>query len=106
MTPPELAAEATAWSDLQVAHDDDSLVAAASAVTAFVSTLPAVRNAAGGVWPADVRLGAVILTARLFRRRDTPTGVLGFADDGSPSYVARYDADVSRLLHLDDPVIG
>jgi len=49
---------------------------------------------------ADTVLGAKMLAARLFRRRNSPNGVEAITDAGT-SFVARYDSDISRLLKLD-----
>ena len=48
----------------------------------------------------DVVLGAKMLAARLWRRRNSPNGVEAITDAGT-SFVARYDSDISRLLRLD-----
>lgn len=48
----------------------------------------------------DTVLGAKMLAARLFRRRNSPSGVEAITDAGT-SFVARYDSDISRLLQLD-----
>lgn len=51
------------------------------------------------VWPADVQQGAVMQAARLFSRRNSPTGVAAYTDSG-PAYVARWDPDIERLLGI------
>lgn len=56
-------------------------------------------------WSESIRLGALMLAARLYRRRNSPTGIEGFADAGV-SYVARQDPDVARLLGLAQPMVG
>ena len=48
----------------------------------------------------DTVLGAKMLAARLYRRRNSPNGVEAITDAGT-SFVARYDSDISRLLRLD-----
>lgn len=50
-------------------------------------------------WPADRREGAVMLAARLHRRRNSPAGVESFNELG-PVYVSRRDPDVAMLLGL------
>lgn len=62
------------------------------AATAYVKELPD-----PAVWPADVTQGAVMLAARLYRRRNTPGGIDALADQAV--YVPRRDADVDSLLH-------
>lgn len=57
---------------------------------------------------AAAHLGAVMLTARLYRRRNSPAGIEAVGDLGA-SYVSRYDADIARLLRLDAfaaPTVG
>jgi len=49
-----------------------------------------------------------MLAARMYRRRNSPSGVEAITDAGT-SFVARYDSDISRLLRLDgfaQPRIG
>lgn len=62
----------------------------------------------GDQWPAGADLGAVMLAARLHRRRNSPGGVESFGDMGA-SYIPRYDADLDRLLRINDwkaPQVG
>ena len=47
--------------------------------------------------PTAVRQAAILLAGRLFKRYDSPTGVVGFGDMGAIR-VARVDADVVTLL--------
>jgi hypothetical protein len=63
---------------------------------------------ADGVWGADHVHGAVMLAARLWRRRRSPDGVAAFAGD-TVAYVSRNDPDVAMLLQLGPyapPVVG
>jgi hypothetical protein len=61
-------------------------------------TVPRVRELLPAEhWPADVLSAALIMAARLFARRNSPTGVAAYTDAG-PSYVARWDPDLERLL--------
>lgn len=60
------------------------------------------------VWPDDVTLGATMLAARLWRRRNSPEGVATFGADGA-LYVSRTDPDIAQLLQLGQyapPVVG
>ena len=50
-------------------------------------------------WPAHYAQGAVMLAARLYRRRNSPAGVESFGDLG-PVYVQRNDPDVAMLLEI------
>lgn len=62
----------------------------------------------GDNWTDDVRTGAVLLTSRLWRRRQSPAGVEAFGDMGAV-YVARTDPDVAQLLGLgrwQPPAVG
>lgn len=109
MTPSEIVAEVVRWSGLRTTDaSDPALRLAADAVAAYVEGLPILANRAdtSAAWPAGVRLGAVMLTARTWRRKDTPTGVASVGDDGSIAYVARFDPDMSRLLGLDGMAVG
>lgn len=58
--------------------------------------------------PADVWLGAVLLTNRLLSRRGSPQGVAEVGEFG-PAAILRSDPDVERLLGIGRygrPVIG
>jgi len=93
---------------------DPALEDATAATNAFVGrlglpTVPlivdgvAVLDDAGAqvMVPADDTVtGAKMLAARLYRRRNSPSGVEAITDAGT-SFVARYDSDISRLLQLD-----
>jgi hypothetical protein len=46
---------------------------------------------------AEVYQAAVMLAARLVRRRNSPGGVESFGE--SVTYVSRYDPDIARALH-------
>jgi hypothetical protein len=56
-------------------------------------------------WPAYVTTGGIMLATRLWRRKDSPSGVEAFTD-GSAFYVQRNDPDVARLLKLTLPQVG
>lgn len=47
----------------------------------------------------DVLYGAVLLAARLFARRSSPTGLASYGEFG-PAAVLRLDPDVERLLNV------
>ena len=53
----------------------------------------------GDEWPGGVEYGAIMLAARLHRRRNSPNGVESFSDMGT-SYVSRYDSDLDRQLRI------
>lgn len=53
----------------------------------------------GPSWPPGVEIGAIMLAARLHRRRNSSNGVESFSEMGA-SYVSRYDADLDRQLRI------
>lgn len=82
--------------------DDAGLELAARAVVAQVDRWH------GNDWTADVQTGAVLLTARIWRRRQSPGGVEQFGGD-QVAYVSRTDPDVAQLLGLgrwQPPAVG
>jgi hypothetical protein len=89
--------------------DDADLEVLVAAVNAKVRRWPVCRLAADQEeFPGDVVLGADMLGARLWRRRDTPSGVEIFGADAI-AYVQRNDPDVAMLLELGDwskPAVG
>lgn len=95
--PATLATKSLAWLGTSNQADKDNAPDIAAAVVVFVNTLPAVDPAG---WDDQQRLGAVILCARLIRRRNSPAGVEAFGDQGAV-YVRRNDPDVAQLLGLD-----
>jgi hypothetical protein len=97
--------------------DDDDLVTRCAAMTEpqvqrarpdMLSLNPLIEPPAPVYRPdAEVYGAAVMLAARLVRRRNSPGGVETFAD--SLAYVARYDPDIQRSLRLGDyawPALG
>lgn len=90
-----LAARAAAWIKLP-GGPDEAMHACARATAAFVASLPA----GAAPWSDTVTLGAVMLCARLYRRRNSPAGIEALTDLGT-SYVSRYDSDIARMLRID-----
>ncbi len=94
------------------ATDDAAIDGAVAAVNVYVRRTEKAR-AIGVVdpepdpneWPADLKQGATMLAARLFKRRNSPNGVEAFAVAG-PVYVRRNDPDIAMLLDLDAPMVG
>lgn len=87
---------------------DDLLIdGVVEATNLWVAGLPYLVDDLGRpqTWPADVRQGAMILAARLYRRRNTPAG-LDMAVDGAAVYLPRRDSDVDTLLRLRRPRVG
>jgi hypothetical protein len=59
-------------------------------------------------WPKYVVQGATMLAARLWRRRNSPSGVEAFTDQGAV-YVQRNDPDIGILLRIGSytsPLVG
>lgn len=84
--------------------DDDGLVDAAAAVLALVTRW----HGDAAEWDDAVLQGARMLTARLWRRRQSPAGVESVGDLGAV-YVQRRDPDVALLLGLGSyrpPLVG
>lgn len=50
-------------------------------------------------WPEDIVLGATMLAARLYRRRNSPAGFEAFNGEGA-AYVQRNDPDIAQMLEL------
>ena len=90
-----LAARAAAWIKLP-GGADEAMRACAQAAVSFVGSLPSGR----APWTDTVALGATMLTARLYRRRNSPAGIEALTDLGT-SYVSRYDSDIARMLRID-----
>lgn len=82
--------------------DDAGLDLAALAVVAQVTRWH------GDDWEDDVCTGAVLLTARVWRRRQSPGGIEQFGGD-QVAYVSRTDPDIAQLLGLgrwQPPAVG
>lgn len=106
---PSTLATAKAWLNIDDNIDDQALTLVVGAVNESIRSFPVaqpVRDASE--WPVKIQLGAAMLAARLWRRRDTPAGVEAFGGLGV-AYVRRNDPDVAQLLELDaqaKPAIG
>lgn len=81
----------------------------AATIDSYSLKVVAATNAylAGFEWLTDngqptpeAKLGALMLAARLHRRRNSPGGIETLGDAGV-AYVARTDPDLARLLRLD-----
>lgn len=83
------------------AYDEAHLKAVVAAVLDQVRTVvPSVRKNPEAPWSPSVKQGAVQLAARLFARRNSPTGVAGLTDMGGAAFIARYDSDLERLFGI------
>jgi hypothetical protein len=88
------------WSDLS----EESLTKLDATVAAVNELVPRIARTG----PAAQALGATMLAARLYRRRNSPEGVASFTQDGAV-YVQKSDPDVAMLLGLGSwstPVVG
>ena len=100
-------AEVSTWGKIDAQADDPDLVAATDAARSYVERVrpeylgePTGEPPAATYTPdADVKLGGLMLAARLYHRRGTPLGVAGFSDFGGPALL-RNDPDISRLLRI------
>lgn len=92
------------------ANDLTALTAVVSAVNFYVDNLPNIDReeiVPGNEWKATTKLGAIMLAARIYRRKNSPGGIEAVGD--MTTYVSRYDADIARLLHIDSfrkPMVG
>lgn len=91
------------WLRLPVGVDIDILTDVCSAVSIWVNRLPCVVDGLpdGEAWTDDIRLAATMLTARFYRRRNSPSGIDTVTDAGA-IYLPRRDADVDTLLRLNE----
>lgn len=84
---------------------DDDLAPVVAGVNAFVARLPYVE---ANAWADDVKQGANMLAARLYRRRNSPAGVESVSELGAV-YVQRNDPDVAMMLGIgaySRPIVG
>ncbi|MCQ4120408.1 hypothetical protein [Rhodococcus tibetensis] len=109
MTTPEPATPVTTDAVRDYLHLDDQTDA-----TALTSAVAAVNDllvdwfGVPAVWPARRVQGGVMLASRIYRRRNSPSGVESFGELG-PIYVQRNDPDVAQLLglgHYQRPAVG
>lgn len=97
MAPLTTAAEVRNYLDLAPAIEDQ-LAPAVEAVIALVSSYHDAPDE-GGEWEANLKLGATMLAARIYRRRNSPAGVESLGELG-PVYVSRNDPDLAQLLKI------
>lgn len=84
------------------AEADDVVTDVVEAVCALV---PRWLNKPAGGWTADHRLGATLLAARLYRRKDSPGGMVQFGTEGA-GYVSGNFPDVAILLGIGTYAVG
>lgn len=100
-------AEVTDWTGITLPENDNTLALVLAAVNVYVEALPSIDRDPVGAWAGTTRLGAIMLAARIYRRKNSPGGIEASGD--TVTYVSRYDSDISRLLNLESfrkPVIG
>jgi hypothetical protein len=100
-----LAVDVADWLALVPTADDMVLLEdVCAAVNQWVARTPYVRSGSvqldpdlpAVVWPADSTQGARMLAARMYRRRNSPSGTQATSD--LVVYVPQRDADVDQLL--------
>lgn len=91
------------WASISDDTDDDAIDSVVAAVNALIRGLPVAGSSntdpAPEDWPNDIKFGAMLLAARLWRRRNTPGGVEAAGDFGI-AYVRRNDPDIAQMLQL------
>ena len=98
------------WLHLPLADTaDDPLVQdCVDAVNGWVGRLPWIAALSDPLlWGDQADQGATMLAARLYRRRNTPSGVEGMGD--AVVYLPRRDSDVDMLLRVGSyamPTVG
>lgn len=101
------AQEVASW--LNIGEVDEYLALVIPAVNLYVENLPNIdRDESGVTWADTTRLGAIMLGARMYQRKNSPGGIEA-AGEAGVTYVSRWDSDISRLLNIDSfkkPVIG
>lgn len=93
-------ASVKAWLRLADTADDDLIEACCAAVEPQVQRArPEFWSAAGPPYvpDAEVYQAAVMLAAKVYRRRNSPGGLEAFSE--SVMYVSRFDPEVQRALH-------
>lgn len=89
-----------AWVKLTDADDDALLAELADAVNSQVRCWRVSQAAVDQAeWPGRIIRGATMLGGRLYRRRNSPSGVEAFGSEGAV-YVQRVDPDIAQLLQL------
>jgi hypothetical protein len=79
---------------VKTATDDGILANDLEVATAWVAdrVMPSVRD------DPEVQLAVVLLTCRLYKRRQTPDGIAGWSADGVVARIVSTDPDIRGLL--------
>lgn len=95
-----VAQEVITWAGLKnIAFDDFNFGLIIPAVNEYVDSLPSIDREIDGSWAGTTKLGAIMLAARLYNRRNSQDGITGIGE--LATYVPRYDSDIARLLNID-----
>lgn len=90
-------------------EQDSEVLDVVEAVCSLVPTFAAPRGEVGPdgtrPWTAYQRLGATYLAARLFRRKDSPGGMVSFVEGGG-AMVAGNWPDIAMMLGLGQYAVG
>lgn len=102
-----IAQEVIDWMGVDLPENDSHLALVIPAVNEYVDSLPSIGRKWDGAWLDSTVLGAIMLAARMYRRKNSPGGIESVGD--TTTFVSRYDSDIARLLNIDShkkPVIG
>ncbi|MBF6085295.1 hypothetical protein IU485_28400 [Nocardia cyriacigeorgica] len=101
-------AQVSTYLHLDAGVDADALAAVVASVNDLMTHWFASPAIAAAGWPDRYVQGAVMLASRVYRRRNSPSGVESFGELG-PIYVQRNDPDIAQLLgmgHYARPAVG
>lgn len=94
------AQEVIDYLEINLSETDSHLALIVPAVNEMVEALPSIDRTALGAWKATTHLGAIMLAARLYQRKNSPSGITSIGE-GVSTYISRYDSDIARLLNID-----
>lgn len=80
--------------------DDPVMLSAVAAVNYYVDSLPNIDLNSDGTWAETTHYAALLLFGKWYNRQYSITAVTAYGDSG-PQFVAKYDPDISRMLHID-----
>lgn len=89
--------------DQPYSPDDEHVELVVATVNDYVDRLPSVPRISGTdgstSWAPSAKFGAILLAARLVRRRNSPAGIESFTADGA-TYITRHDPDIAMMLRV------